>query len=184
MYTTRQECAILCVILMKRDDITRSQLSLDVLRQFRVIYGSMRQHFRDVENRCGLPGSHMWVLQEVQQEKGVGITELSQRLGIHQSTCSLLVEKLVESGHVSKVRHPRDGRRIGLQLCPEGLKALSKLPGPAEGILPAALSALPEVVLKTLNINLEELVNNLSHKNDTFASTPLAEIVRDNRDRE
>lgn len=120
----------------------------------------------------------MWVLQEVQREEGIGITELAALLGIHQSTCSLLVEKLVENGYVSKVRHSGDRRRIGLQLCPAGLKVLSQLPGPAEGILPAALSALPEVVLKTLNINLEELVNNLSHKNDAFASTPLADIVR------
>ena len=163
----------------KEEDPIRSQLALDVLQQFRVIYGSMRQHFRDVESRCGLPGSHMWVLQEVQQEQGVGITELAARLGIHQSTCSLLVEKLVEGRYVSKVRQKSDRRRIGLRLCPSGLKALARLPGPAEGILPAALSALPEVALKTLHINLQELVRNLSHKNDSFASKPLADIVRD-----
>lgn len=164
---------------MKKDDPIHAQLSLDVLQQFRVIYGSMRQHFRDVESRCGLPGSQMWVLQEVQQEQGVGITELATRLGIHQSTCSLLVEKLVESGYVSKVRRKSDRRRIGLQLCPPALEALSRLPGPAEGILPAALSELPEVALKTLHINLHELIENLSHKNDSFASRPLADIVGD-----
>lgn len=163
---------------MKKHDPIRAQLALDVLQQFRVIYGSMRQHFRDVENRCGLPGSQMWVLQEVQQEQGIGITELAARMGIHQSTCSLIVEKLVESGHVSKVRGKSDRRRIGLQLCPPALEALSRLPGPAEGILPAALSGLPEVALKTLQINLHELTVHLSHKNDTFASKPLADIVR------
>ena len=163
---------------MKKDDPVRAQLSLDVLQQFRVIYGSMRQHFRDVESRCGIPGSQMWVLQEVQQEQGIGITELACRLGIHQSTCSLLVEKLVENGYVSKVRQKSDRRRIGLQLCSSALDVLSRLPGPAEGILPAALSGLPNVVLKTLNINLNELIENLSHKNDAFASEPLADIVR------
>ena len=163
---------------MKKDDPVRAQLSLDVLQQFRIIYGSMRQHFRDVESRCGMPGSQMWVLQEVQQEQGIGITELAARLGVHQSTCSLLVEKLVDSGYVSKVRRNSDRRRIGLQLCPSALDVLSRLPGPAEGILPAALSELPNVVLKTLNINLNELIENLSHKNDAFASEPLADIVR------
>jgi len=164
---------------MKNTLPIRAQLSLDVLQQFRVIYGSMRQHFRDVESRCGLPGSQMWVLQEVQQEQGIGITDLAMRLGIHQSTCSLLVEKLVESGYLSKVRRKSDRRRIGLQLCPPALVALSRLPGPAEGILPAALSELPEVALKTLHINLQELIENLSQKNDAFASRPLSEIVGD-----
>ncbi len=116
---------------MKKSDPIRTQLSLDVLQQFRVIYGSMRQHFRDVENRCGLPGSQMWVLQEVQQEQGIGITELAARMGIHQSTCSLLVEKLVVSGCISKVRRKSDRRRIGLGLGPGALDILSRLPGPA-----------------------------------------------------
>ena len=40
-------------------------LALDVLQQFRLIFGSMRQYFRLVEERCGMPGSQMWVLQEV-----------------------------------------------------------------------------------------------------------------------
>ena len=70
-------------------------MALGVLQQFRVIYGSMRRHFREVEERCGLSGSQMWVLQEVQHSPGIGVNELAGRLGIHQSTCSLLVEKLV-----------------------------------------------------------------------------------------
>lgn len=177
MYITRIDPATLPSLKMKETD--RSQLAMDVLQQFRVIYGSMRQHFKDVENRCGLPGSHMWILQEVRQQAGIGITELSERLGIHQSTCSLLVEKLVEGDYLAKIRQKEDRRRIGLQLHPKGFDVLSRLPGPAEGILPAALSALPAVVLKTLNINLFELVNSLSHKNEAFASKPLADILSD-----
>lgn len=120
----------------------------------------------------------MWVLQEIHQKPDIGITELAGLLGIHQSTCSLLVEKLVAGGYVSKTSRKIDRRRIGLQLCPSALEALKRLPGPAEGILPAALSELPDVALKTLYINLHELIVNLSHKNDSFASEPLADIVR------
>jgi len=43
---------------------------LAVLQQFRVIYGTMRQYFREVEDRCGLPGSQMWILQEVHRCPG------------------------------------------------------------------------------------------------------------------
>ena len=166
-------------ITMKKDDPIRSQLSLEVLQQFRVIYGSMRQHFRDVENRCKLPGSQMWVLQEVHREPDLGITDLAVRLGIHQSTCSLLVEKLVEGGYLFKARRESDRRRIGLRLGAPALEALSRLPGPAEGILPAALAELPAAALKKMHASLQELIENLAHKNDSFASKPLAEIVRD-----
>ena len=71
---------------------TADLLPMDVLQQFRLIFGSMRQYFRLVEERCGMSGSQMWVLQEVQRTPEIGIGELATRLGVHQSTCSLLVD--------------------------------------------------------------------------------------------
>lgn len=154
-----------------------TQLALEVLQQFRVIYGTMRQYFRELEECCGLPGAQMWVLQEVERSPEIGITELAARLGIHQSTCSQLVDKLVTRGSLVKKKQSTDQRRVGLYLTDEGKKAIAALPGPAAGVLPEALSAIPEVALKTLNINLDELISHLPGKDETFASTPLAEMV-------
>ncbi|WP_366143242.1 MarR family winged helix-turn-helix transcriptional regulator [Accumulibacter sp.] len=92
------------------------QVPLAVLQQFRVIYGTMRQYFREVEERCGLPGSQMWILQEVQRLPGLGVTDLAALLAIHQSTCSQLVEKLVARGYLIKTRRHEDQRRVGLHL--------------------------------------------------------------------
>ena len=39
------------------DDLPMDTMPLVVLKQFQVIYGSVRQHFRDVEQRCGVSGS-------------------------------------------------------------------------------------------------------------------------------
>ena len=153
-------------------------LALEVLQQFRVIYGSMRQYFREMEESCGLTGSQMWVLQEVQRNPEIGVSELAGRIGIHQSTCSQIVDKLVSRGCLTKKRHCADQRRVGLYLAGEGLKAIAALPGPAEGILPEALSLIPLVALKTLNINLSELITHLPGKNDAFAGTPLADMVQ------
>ncbi|MBL8413874.1 MAG: winged helix-turn-helix transcriptional regulator [Propionivibrio sp.] len=152
-------------------------LTLEVLRQFRVIYGSMRQYFRVMEESCGLSGAQMWVLQEVQRSPEIGITELAARMGIHQSTCSQIVDKLANLGCLTKKRHRTDQRRVGLCLAANGLKAIAALPGPAEGILPEALAAIPDVALKTLNINLSELIRQLPGKDETFASTPLSYMV-------
>lgn len=150
---------------------------MEVLQQFRVIYGSMRQHFREIEEQCGLPGTQMWVLQEVQRSPEMGVSELAYRMGIHQSTCSQLVDKLVARGFLTKRRQSEDHRRVGLCLAGDGLKAIATLPGPAEGILPAALRTLPDVVLKTLSINLSELIRHMPGKSDSFANTPLCDMV-------
>ncbi len=158
---------------------TSPKLALEVLQQFRVIYGTMRQYFRELEECCGLPGSQMWVLQEVERTPEIGITELAVRLGIHQSTCSELVEKLVVKNCLVKKRQSMDQRRVGLCLAAEGRKAIAALPGPAEGALPEALAAIPDVALKTLNINLAELIGHLPGKDEAFATMPLAEMVHD-----
>lgn len=160
----------------------QAQLVIDVLKQFRVIYGSMRRHFREVEERCGLSGSQMWVLQEIERTPGLGVSELAVRMGIHQSTCSLLVDKLVARGYLLRTRQREDQRRVGLCLAAEGSAALAELPGPAEGVLPEALAALPDVALKTLYINLSELVQQLPGSDSAYASVPLADIVK-HRDR-
>lgn len=152
-------------------------LTMDVLQQFRLIFGSMRQYFRLIEERCGMSGSQMWVLQEVRRTPEIGIGELAKRMGVHQSTCSLLVDKLVVLGCLTKKRHSTDQRRVGLCLDAGGLTALAALPGPAEGILPEALAKLPPVVLKTLHINLEELIAHLPGKDEACVGTPLAEMV-------
>ena len=126
------------------------------------------------------PGSraHPHFLQEVERTPTIGVTELAQRLGIHQSTCSQLVDRLVGQGYLEKQKAASDRRRVGLILAASGRALIARLPGPAEGVLPAALASLPEVALKTLHINLAELIGHLQETDEQFARIPLAEMVR------
>lgn len=162
---------------MNKKSNRSSDVAIEVLQQFRLIFGSMRQYFRLVEERCGIPGSQMWLLQEVARAPNVGVSDLALRMGIHQSTCSLLVDRLVAQGYLTKERRSSDLRRVGLRLAESGQSALAALPGPAEGLLPHALSELPKVVLKTLQINLDELIMHLPGKHEDSAGTPLADML-------
>lgn len=155
---------------------TLTELQIQVLRQFRLIFGSVRQHFRDVEASCGISGSQVWLLRDIDANPGIGVSQLAKRLSIHQSTCSLLVEKLVAAGLVSKTRSARDQRRVGLEITPTGQQRLELSPNPAEGILPEALRQLPDVALRTLQVNLDQLICHLSTRNDSDASKPLADL--------
>lgn len=153
--------------------------AMEVLRQFRLIFGSVRQHFREIEAQCGASGAQIWVLMEIRRTPGIGVTELSTLLGTHQSTCSLMVEKLVAKDLLTKERCKDDQRRICLFVTQAGDNLLAKAPGPAEGLLPKALNALPNVVLNTLKINIDELITQLGHCDSEYADTPLADISRD-----
>lgn len=151
-------------------------LSTDALRKFRIIYGCVRQHFREVEQKCGVSGSQLWILQEVASTPGIGISELAERLSIHQSTCSQLVEKLVAHGYVVKARSLQDQRRVGLTLTDSANKLLATAPGPAEGVFPDALRSLSEAELSDLNHALSKVISQLYVSDDRFADKPLADL--------
>ena len=155
---------------------SKSQLSLQVLKKFRVIYGSVRQHFREVEQNCGVTGSQLWILQEVAKAPDIGVSELAERLSIHQSTGSQLVEKVVARGLIIKERSKEDQRRVGLRLTADAVKTLKNAPGPAEGILPEALNALPESSLVSLESALVEVIGQLRIRDDKYADKPLSDL--------
>ncbi len=155
---------------------SEKQLSHQVLKKFRVIYGSVRQHFRDVERTCGVSGSQLWVMQEVANTGGIGVSELAERLSIHQSTCSQLVEKLVARKLLVKERSKEDQRRVGLRLTGEALKLIQDAPGPSEGVLPQALDALPPEDMRLLDRALAKVIQQLQYRDDTLAKKPLADL--------
>jgi len=147
-----------------------------VLKKFRLIYGAVRQHFREVEQTCGFSGAQLWVLQEVSRKSGMGVSELAERLSIHQSTCSLLVERLVARGFIIKERCSDDQRRVGLRLSGAAPRLLARVPGPAVGVLPEALMSLPEDALLALDDSLAQVIGQIRIRDDKHADKSLAEL--------
>jgi MarR family transcriptional regulator, organic hydroperoxide resistance regulator len=152
------------------------QLTIQVLKKFRIIYGSVRQQFREIEKTCGVTGSQLWLMQEITNAPGIGISELAECLSIHQSTCSQLVEKLVARKLVVKERSKEDQRRVGLRLTEEAMQLIGKAPGPAEGVLPEALNELPVSVILSLDASLEKVISQLQLRDDRLANRPLSDL--------
>lgn len=153
-----------------------TELPLLVLKKFRLIFGTVRQHFREVEQTCGVSGSQLWILQEVLTAPHIGVSELAGKLSIHQSTCSQLVEKLVSRGFLTKERSKEDQRRVGLSITKTARKIVDKAPGPASGVLPEALGALSTKSLANLDAALAEVIRKLEIDDEQFAGKPLADL--------
>lgn len=151
-------------------------LSMAVLKSFRLIYGSVRQHFRAVRRATGISGSQLWILHEVMRAQGIGVSELAVKLAIHQSTCSQLVEKLVRAGLVAKTRLSDDQRRVGLSVTARGKRTLALAPGPAEGVLPEAIAELSPAARRGLQRGLQQIIAALDVKDEAAAGTHLADL--------
>ena len=155
---------------------SKKQLSLHVLKKFRIIYGSVRQHFREVEQSCGVTGSQLWIIKEVANTPGIGVSVLAERLSIHQSTCSQLVEKLESRKLIVKQRSSKDQRRVGLRLTAEAVKLVKLAPGPAQGLLPETISALSAETIQSLDTSLEKVIRQLQIRNEKLAEKPLSDL--------
>jgi MarR family transcriptional regulator, organic hydroperoxide resistance regulator len=165
--------------MQKRKPSSKRQnrkLSLEVLKCFRVIYGSVRQHFREVKRTCGISGSQVWILHELAHADGIGVSELAEKMSIHQSTCSLLVEKLVRAGYVKKTRLTTDQRRVELEISKTGRRVLERAPGPHEGVLPEALADLSKNQLHSLHRSLRSVVGALDLQDESAGDRPLADL--------
>jgi DNA-binding MarR family transcriptional regulator len=159
-----------------RGQLRHQQLTLDVLKQFRLIYGSVRHHFRQIEATCKVSGSQLWMLHELQEAPGIGVSDLAHRLSIHQTTCSQLIEKLAARGYVVKARSEEDQRRVGLSITKSAAQVLKEAPGPAEGLIPEALRSLSQSTLESLMANLGELIDGLHLQDHQAAERPLSDL--------
>jgi DNA-binding MarR family transcriptional regulator len=129
-----------------------------VLRRFRVIFNSVRTHFREMEKQAGLGGAQVWALSIIKSNPGIGVGGLAQDMQIHQSTASNLVKALQRRGYIDMAKAPEDRRNVCLKIRPEGNKVLKNVTGPFEGVLPVALSELRESTLKRLDKDLSKLI--------------------------
>ena len=150
--------------------------TLEVLKQFRIIFKSVKAHFQNVEAQCRLSGAQLWALSVIVGQTGIKVSELAKELSIHQSTASNLVERLVSQGLVEKERSREDQRVVRLTPTAAGIGLVRQAPGPAEGVLPDALGHLPKATLDQLQHNLSELIALLQVKEASAENTPLSDI--------
>jgi DNA-binding MarR family transcriptional regulator len=140
------------------DAVQEAAPSTRVLRQFRIVFNSVKTHFRQVEREAGVGGAQLWALSVIASRPGIGVTELSRELDIHQSTASNLIKSLTERGLVTAAREGMDRRSVALRIAAAGEAVLSSAPMPFAGVLPDALSSLDPVTLERLEQDLSKLI--------------------------
>lgn len=134
----------------------------DVLRQFRAVARSVNRHFHAVERQCGISGSQLGALAAVTANPGLKVTELAQRLALHQSTASNLIDLLVRKGLLERRRSDHDLRVVRLHATAAGERLVARAPVPLDGLLTHALRQLDAGTLTALHGNLVRLMDSMS----------------------
>src|SRR5882672_9320969 len=123
---------------------TSSWHAREVLDGIRRIVQALRESSRAAERHAGLSGAQLFVLRTLAESPGLSLNELAERTRTHQSSVSVVVARLVEHGLIERGRAAHDGRRMQLQLSPDGVNRIRSAPRTAQERLVAAVDALPQ----------------------------------------
>lgn len=145
-----------------------------MLRQFRIVFNSVRKHFRKTERKVGVSGAHIWALSVIGDNPSIGVGGLALALDVHQSTASNLLRGLISEELVVSQKDQADKRAVQLAVTPKGRKVLRAAPHPYSGVLPDALQHLQPRTLKRMERDLNELIELLDPDREG-ARRPLGE---------
>ncbi len=122
------------------------------------MFGAARKLDAEVRRIAKLSSSQLWALSEVAGQEGITVNGLAERMALHQTTTSNLVNMLVERKLVRRARDADDQRIVHLQATGEGRRMLHRVPVPHCGVLVDALKRMPAEELRVLGASLRALV--------------------------
>jgi DNA-binding MarR family transcriptional regulator len=131
-----------------------------VLDSFRRIVHVLRLFDREAQKRLGLSGAQVFILEKLREADGISINELADRTHTHQSSVSVVAQKLVSLKLVERTASPTDGRRVELFLTKKGKRLLASAPPAAQSRLISAIGALSKPSRGLLGDLLLELIEN------------------------
>jgi MarR family transcriptional regulator, lower aerobic nicotinate degradation pathway regulator len=130
----------------------------EVLNSLRHIVRSLRVSSRDAEQRVGLSGAQLFVLQCLSRQSPCSVNELAAATATDQSSVSVVVSRLVARGYVKRVPSKLDRRSVDLSLTPAGRTLLLAAPEAAQERLLLALSQLKKSEISLLSSLLGKVV--------------------------
>lgn len=149
---------------------------MTVLKEFRLIFKSMKRHFQWVEKQTGISGAQLWALAAVVGQPGIRVTELGKSMAIHQSTTSNLVERLVQADLMRRERSAKDQRVVQLFPTAKGSRLVKKAPMPVRGVLMDGLEKLGPKELASLVVSLKTLISKMDVKDASGQSLTLSDF--------
>jgi DNA-binding MarR family transcriptional regulator len=139
----------------------RSAKQLDtteIVQGLRRIVKALHTYSQDVRTAYGLTGPQLWALKTLQQHGRLSTGRLAAALAVHQSSVSILIDRLDKRGLVRRLRGRRDHRVVEIELTARGAGLATDAPEPAQGRLLHALQAMPAPEVRTIRRSVDRLV--------------------------
>lgn len=110
---------------------------------WRRLLQAVRRRDRLAERTTGLTGAQLFALRQLAAHPGATVGELATLTATDASSASVVANRLLQKGLVTRIRDATDQRRWRLVLTDAGRACLRDAPDSADARLEEALAALP-----------------------------------------
>ena len=162
-----------CAVTDTQTVFNRGETTDQIQRALRLVFRSVQKHNQIIEEQCGVGGVQMWALWEISQAGRMRVSELAQKLSIHQSTTSNLLDKLERQSFIQRERSTTDQRVVQVVLTENGKKLLESSPPVDRNLIVDALMEMPEDSMRQLEDGLYQLIRHLKVQDASGESQPL-----------
>jgi len=128
--------------------------SREVLDDIRRLVQTIRNASRESEKSVGLSAAQLFVLHKLGEENGLSVNDLAERTLTHQSSVSVIVQKLVAKGLIKRIRPNHDARKLELSLTKKGNSVIKKVPHTIQDRLIEALKKMKPDMRRQLALTL------------------------------
>ena len=145
--------------------LTRSAAISEIMQSLRQIFRAIQDYSQEVSKEFGITGPQLWALKIISADGRLSLGELTQKIYLHPSTVSGIVDRLEKKGYVSRDRGREDRRVVTVHLTPEGKKLVKKAPNPIQGKMVYGLRKLERRKLDSIYDSVQKLVQIMAVQN-------------------
>ncbi len=141
--------------------MSEHDVTLDVVRALWAVHHALERASERMEARIGITATQRIVIRTLGRYPGMMPGQLAEALGVHPGTTSGQLRRLEARGLITRLRDPRDARRVMLGLTEAGRAYDRPMEGTVEQAVQTAIASVdPRRIEATVEV-LQEICRSL-----------------------
>ena len=130
----------------------------EVVNSMRLLQGVGQSQSREFVRKYRITGQQLGILRIVVLSPRISLGELSERMYLHLSTVSGIVDRLEKRGYITRERSDEDRRVVHLSVTADGRRVIRRTPLAGMGLLIHTIDELPAEQLRDILKSLRLLL--------------------------
>ena len=129
-----------------------------ILNSIRQLVRALRLFDREAQAKHGISAAQMFVLHVLGEQDALSLNDVAERTATDQSSASVVVQRLVDAGYVTRTPKKEDRRHVELNITARGRNVMRKSPPPAQQRILQTVAAMAPRDRKMFAAIFEEFV--------------------------